>query len=355
MSNVCCLLWFFLIGCSLNPAGLQPFGSKSLQKNDKALFIDPDNGPYTIEVNKNRDGTLSYFWDIDSRIELAQTCRVKYHSLWNSARFMVIEGAIGHQKNTYPVVLDTGASQAIFVKKKHIQDNKLAIYPIETEQFKAFNFGLCHLPELKLGNISLFNWPCFYLHRRGQLSFFGMSLNQDNAIILGLPALREFKYVAFDSIKEQVEFSAHKTFEPQQRQLWLQYPISIEQDFHGNAFLFVEMTVAGESIELQLDTGSGNGLAIGQEILEKIRHNVPGLRLKKAKEFYPYIGRLSCRKAVIPALEFGGRTIENAKVSVFPDDSVLLEECGALVGMQYFRDTVMVLDFESELLWVKKQ
>jgi hypothetical protein len=69
---------------------------------------------------------------------------------------------------------------------------------------------------------------------------------------------------------------------------------------------------------------------------------------------YPYIGRLKCRTAAIPEFEFAGRIIKNANVSVFPDDSILLEECGGLLGMQYFRDTVIVLDFEQELLWVRK-
>jgi hypothetical protein len=27
--------------------------------------------------------------------------------------------------------------------------------------------------------------------------------------------------------------------------------------------------------------------------------------------------------------------------------------CQGLLGMQYFQDTVMVLDFESKLMWIK--
>lgn len=51
--------------------------------------------------------------------------------------------------------------------------------------------------------------------------------------------------------------------------------------------------------------------------------------------------------------EHGERTVKNAEISVFPSNSPLVEDCDGLLGMQYFRDTVMVLDFDEELMWVK--
>jgi hypothetical protein len=48
--------------------------------------------------------------------------------------------------------------------------------------------------------------------------------------------------------------------------LWTQYPFEIEEDLGGNVFLFVKIPIAGEEIELQLDTGSGRGLAITEEL-----------------------------------------------------------------------------------------
>ena len=76
-------------------------------------------------------------------------------------------------------------------------------------------------------------------------------------------------------------------------------------------------------------------------------------KLKKGKELYPYIGRLKCRRGVIRELQLGSRTIKKAKISVFPNDSPLLEECQGMIGMDCFRDTVIVLDFENEIMWVK--
>ena len=186
---------------------------------------------------------------------------------------------------------------------------------------------------------------------------FGLSIakddSKDDSIIVGLPALREFKYIVFDNIRKEVEFSNNELFEPRQLELWEQYSFSIEEDFHGNAFLFVKIPIAGEETELQLDTGSGRGLAVAEELWEVMRQRIQDVKLRKGKDLYPYIGWLVCKRAVIPKLEVGDRTVRNAKISVFPNDSLLLEECQGLLGMQYFRDTVIVLDFERNLMWVK--
>ncbi len=351
LSCFCVCLSILFVGCSAN-SSLQHFNISGLEAEHGSSLIDPNNGTYSIEVFERSDGTVDYSWDIDSRIEQAETCRVKYHNLWNTARFMVIEGSIGSRQ--YPVILDTGASQAVFVKNKHIKDNKLSVFPLKTAQFEGFDFGLCYLPKLMIDDISLVDWPCFYLNRRGLFGLFTNSDNEDNAVILGLPALREFKYILFDSVNEEVEFSTDKDFETTNEQLWMQYPLSIEEDFHGNTFLFVSIPVAGSEIDFQLDTGNGNGLAVTEELWDEIQNSIPKVKLKSQSQLYPYVGRLKCKKGYVPEFEFAGRIIKNADVSVFPDDSILLEECGGLLGMQYFRNTILVLDFEREMLWVKK-
>jgi hypothetical protein len=177
---------------------------------------------------------------------------------------------------------------------------------------------------------------------------------KDDFMIVGLPVLREFKYVAFDNVAGQVEFSKEKVFEPDNTGSWKQFPIWVEEDFSGNAFLFVQITVGGQEMELQLDTGSGRGLAISEELWEQLPDQTRQIRLSRAKELYPYIGNLSCRRGEISELEFGGSVIKNVPVSVFADDSPLVEDCGGMMGMQLFRNTIMVLDFENELMWVKR-
>ena len=137
--------------------------------------------------------------------------------------------------------------------------------------------------------------------------------------------------------------------------MWAQYSFVIEEGLGDNAFLFVKIPIAGELTELQLDTGSGRGLAIGEQLWEQMCTKIANIRLSKGNDLYPYIGWLECKRGVIPKLQLGSRTVKNAKISVFPNDNPLVEDCGGLLGMQYFQDTVMVLDFERNLMWVKNQ
>ena len=158
----------------------------------------------------------------------------------------------------------------------------------------------------------------------------------------------------FDSIKNEVEFSCNQNFKPGGKNVWKKYPIHIEEDFNGNTFLFVRIPVVGKEMELQFDTGSGRGLAIGEKLWKQIDDEFQNLNLKKGKDFYPYIGRLACKRGIIPELQVGDRIVSDAEISIFPDDSPLLVECEGLLGMQYFNDTIVVLDFEKFLMWVKK-
>ncbi|MDD5064412.1 MAG: hypothetical protein PHQ35_06590 [Phycisphaerae bacterium] len=343
-------------GCSIRTTG---FNTESLTNRPGISLIDPNNGPYSIKVMSRNDGGLDYFWEIDSQIEQARPCRVKYHRLYSTRGFMVVEGRVGEGGRMYPVVLDTGASQSIFVKDTHVLDNKLPIYPMQTGKagLNGFDLGLCYLPELQIGNMALVDWPCLYLERHAKPELFGLSIAhddiKDDTIIVGLPVLQEFKYVLFDNVGKEAEFSYNEPFEPGETRLWERYPLSIEEDFRGNAFLFVSIPMCGEEIELQLDTGSGRGLAVREELWEKMSEKIRNVNLKNGRDLYPYIGLLPCERGIIREFEMGERVVKNLEISVFPNDSPLVKGCRGLLGVQCFQDTVMVLDFENKLMWIK--
>ncbi len=157
-----------------------------------------------------------------------------------------------------------------------------------------------------------------------------------------------------DGVADEVEFSKENVFAPNDTELWTQYPIWLEEDLGGNVFLLTRMPVAGQQVELQVDTGSGRGLAISQELWEQFPTDVKRVHLKRTKELYPYLGNLNCRSGVLTEITLGEKTVYNVPVSVFPDDSPLVEDYGGLLGMQLFKQTVMVLDFENSLMWVKR-
>ncbi len=351
------LLGLFLCllpGCSIQPLQVVLVKGKSLEGRAGIRLIDPNNGPYSIKVTRDDNGSRHYKFRIDADIKQENRWRIKYHWLYYPlTHIAVVEGQVGSGRK-YPVMLDSGgALPVILVHDIHVLENKLAIYPFQTNKGHRGSWGLCHLPKLHIGEMTLVNWPCMYREKHAELQVFGLPIAHDEMIIVGLPVLRRFKYIVFDNTRKEVEFSAKEVFEPDKPELWGQYPFSIEVDSDNNAFLFVKIPIAGEEMELQLDTGSGGGLLIREELWDKIGEKIHSPKLKDGTSF-SFCGRLSCKKGAIKKIQVGHRIVKNAIIEVFPSDCPLFgKRDQELLGMQCFRDTVMVLDFERNLMWVK--
>jgi len=290
--------------------------------------------------------------ETDRNLSQADPCRIKYHPSCSQQRWMAVEGRLDTGRR-YPVVLDTGASIALFVNDIHVVENNLAIHPLNSPSSDSPGWGTCHLPALHIGQVSLPDLPCFYREQHAEVRLLGLPLAKDKTMIAGLGVLRQFKYVAFDSINREVEFSIEQVFKPEEPDSWAQYSFVIEEDLGGNAFLFVKIPIAGHETEVQLDTGSGRGLAISEELWKTMEEKIGHTRLKRGKDLYPYIGLLPCRRGVVPQLRVGSRIVTNAMISVFPDDSPVMDRCAGLLGMQCFQNAVIVLDFERNLMWMK--
>jgi len=352
---------FLLPGYSIGPAVyMTADGINHNEPSGMRLMCSDNRADFSLTSLKDYL-SLDFIWHSDSQMDEKEVCRIKYHRLYYKNRYIVVEGRLGLQGNPYPVVLDTGASQPIFLNMIHVLDNKLPIYFMEDTNYdlNGHKLGLCELSLLQIGAVTFTNRPCLYLESPATVNLFGVYVSGRNSnckpVIVGLPVLKEFKYVMFDNIENEVEFSYNQSFETSDADTWEKYPISIEEDSHRNAFLFVRVPIAGEQMELQFDSGSGRGLAIGERLWEQIGFHIPDLNLSGGRDFYPYIGCLACRKGVVPTLQVGDRMITNAEISVFPDDSPLLAESEGLLGMQYFQKAVVVLDFEKSLMWVRSQ
>lgn len=339
-----------LAGCSIHPIQMVVVNGKSLQRRaDMSLISNNDERHCMQDIN---NGNWNHGGQIAEHVRRPSPWRAKYHPSYSKNRWMAVNGRLGNGR-TYPAVLDTGASAALVVNDIHILENKLAIRPFGPGSSNSAGWGICHVPELRMGEVTLVNWPCFYREQHMEIRLFGLPISKDRAIIVGLPALQRFEYVAFDSARKEVEFSLNDVFKPSQFDLWTKCPFVIEEDFAGNALLFVTIPIAGMETKLQLDTGSGRGLAISAELWDRMRKNIRQIELTDGKDLYPYIGWLPCRRGVIPELCVGSRIVRRALISVFPNGSPLLDQCQGLLGMQYFQDTVMVLDFERNLMWVR--
>lgn len=353
------LLFFMQSGCSIKPVVHATTDNTDLKEPGDVRLKHSENSSSLMIGSLKDFVSLDFLWKADDQPDRDKIHRVKYHNQYYKNHYVVVEGKIGLQANRYPVVLDTGASQPIFLNISHVIDNKLPVYAMKDtiSDLNGYKLGLCYLPIFQIGDITFTNRPSLYLEPSSGVNIFGIQIisntTNNETVIVGMPILREFNYVIFDNINNEVELSYDKTFEANEFDSWDQYPITTEEDFHGNVFLFVKVSIAGEEIDLQFDSGSGRGLAIGEKLWEKVHTRIEGLSLRKGKDFYPYIGNLSCRRGVIPNLQVGQRNVKNAEVSVFSNDSPLLTECDGLLGMQYFQRTVVVLDFKRSLMWVK--
>jgi len=341
---------FLLTGCSMQPVPTTVESNTGLFQSSNIHTTSKNDTSLARQLIAN--GNWNDSGQIHKEIGPADSFRVKYHPSYSKNLWMVVEGVTEKGKK-YPVILDTGASPALVVNDVHILENNFKIYPLTVRNDGSASSALRHFPDLRIGEITLLNWPCFYQAQHSKAQLFGSPITKNKTIIAGVPTLRIFSYIVFDSMHKEVEFSLDGIFEPKDLGFWAQYSFAIEEDFGGNSFLFVKIPVAGEEIELQLDTGSGRGLAISEELWSTLSQKIIKARLRKDTEFYPYIGQLPCKKAVIPKLRIGQRDIRNANISVFPDDSPLLDQCEGLLGMQHFTDTIMVLDFKRNLMWVK--
>ncbi len=271
------------------------------------------------------------------------TVRVPYHRSFAQTGCLTVEGRLGGSPHRYPLVLDTGAAGAVFVSDIHVRRKAVSVVPSgESIQHTAV---LCSLDGISIGPMTIKASGCRYIARNGQPS--------DDTVIVGLKTLEEFSYVLADSITRKVELSRVGVFRPADPGSWSQHPLEVRRDEAGHPSLLAELTIAGKSIRVQLDTGSGKGLTVTKTLWKRLSRKLAGVRLTDNVDFYPYIGRLACKHACLHHVRIGSRTVPKLEVSVLPDDSVLFGDCNALLGMQSLWGTTVVLDFRNDTLWVR--
>jgi len=282
--------------------------------------------------------------------------RLPYHRYYETSGCIVVTGRLAGSHTQYPIVLDTGAVGTVFVNDIHMRAHRLPIIAPAPGGAPADMRGLTpvRLDGVSLGAMYLQTTPCWYVPVHRECRAFHITIHRDNAVILGLPALRAFSYVLLDSRDKQVEFGGAVPFRPQASDRWSTYPLRIAEDDAGYSYLVAEIPIAGRIFRAQLDTGSGRGLLVTERRWKELANRVRYSDLQDDIMLFPYMGSLHCRHGRMQDIRMGDRVIPCASVSVFADDSLLCNGCDALLGMQWFRDVAVVLDFHNHLLWVSE-
>lgn len=277
--------------------------------------------------------------------EAGKTFSVEYHRsrLYPAPRVSIpVEFPGGRE---YVAYLDTGYSGHVLLTGDVVSANGLSIRPIEGGGFP----GVCRIPELKVGSIRLKNVTGTYDEHQWQFRVLNVPLYRLSAVILGLGFIARFDYVLFDNINEEVVFSKNGVFEPDNPEMWRSYRFQIGRDKTGDDRIQVMMPINGLTCPLVFDSCAHKpGLSLSQAYWGVVQRRLQVKKRRRAHYVMYQDGRLPCQIATVSDMAVGEKVLASAEVLI-PDDPEGL----SLLSLDYFQDTVVVLDFVNKLLWIR--
>lgn len=306
-------------------------------------LMDPNH--VIFEVISHGTNRVNVKWD-KTEIHHQGRCRVKMRE--NSPNVQVL--AQVNDGKSYPLVIDSGATKYLAVTDSLVLDAGLEIYPIY-ELGKNIG-GLCHIDQLKIGTLTIVHPACEYWLTHYERHVLGQTIWKEKKLNLGLNLMKEFSYILFDNVTREVEFATNNSFDPQDSNSWHQYPISIEHSNKQYARLVVDIPLAGQTQHIELDTGAAPGLIITESIWAKISSGLHIQYQEKGQLRTPLSGWLPSRNITVEQLALGNISINDARIHVITDDNPFGKDEFTL-GIGFFRETVIVLDFEQNLLWIR--
>ncbi len=341
--SVCLVLW----GCSYIPVR-----SDSLVQKSDTRYLDTENGPVQITHASTNTGKLIDVVYRDASVVMAKPCRVRYSLQFDFFRNASVSGRLPSGKK-YLVKLDTGFPWYAAVTDTVVSENGLAIHPGNNPEFPV-RVGLCQMDTLKIGGVTLVNPPCTYFDQHWELQMAGMSLWKEKSVLLGLRVMELFPYIVFDNPRREVEFGAQgHHFRADPRDQWVSYPFSIEDDAEGQRRLMVDLPVGGEQMHVLFDTGSPGNLQVTVGLWSSLSQRVKHSPLRKSEILFWQFGAVPCAKTRASELTIGPRTRHNTEVVILSPSNPFKTDY-ALVGIGFFENDVFALDFERNLMWIKK-
>jgi hypothetical protein len=246
-------------------------------------------------------------------------------------------------------VIDTGNPMWLIVSDTVVADSTLDIYPME--EMPPNIGGLCHVPRIKIGDIVITDPLCHYEVGHYEKKVLGLTTWKEKRVLLGLRIMRKFVYLVIDNIAGEVEFCAKGSFQADPNEHWSQYSMSIEEDEWDQERLMVNMRIAGQERQVVFDTGFDGTLSITERTWDELSDKLTVLR-RRHSYFATPRGLVPCRDITVERLEVADTLVDNAVIYVKSNDTPFARG-GFTLGMGYFKDAVIVLDFERGLMWIK--
>jgi hypothetical protein len=309
-------------------------------------LFDPND--YGIKISKKEEGSIYYHWNLDVEFDEQKSTI----PLWNKnlfiPKFPVTRGILNNK--TYPVIFDTGCYPNILVQDVHINENEMPVFFLKPHD-KPSSGGLAIAESLNVGPLRFENYPCLFWHYQAEVKFLGLPSGISKSIILPLDLMSQFKYIEFNRIDNTITLSEKYSYKSQKLSQWLSYPFKMDKS------LYLTITVEGIETKLMLDTGSNGQIKLDKNIIEQLYLRKPELknaRKKKTITHVPYAGGKKIgRKFTASDIQFGDAILKKVNITYIKDAYKNLSFKGT-IGFGLFENTVMVLDFENNIMWIKK-
>jgi hypothetical protein len=334
----CCLtllLACHILRCTSRPVYVHTPDLASLPGVRK---MDPNSGLF--EIIRREPNRVDVQW-LKTELHVPAVCRVPRLGDGN----VQVTGWVNDARE-YPVVIDTGYDGHLLVTDTVVQESQLEIWPVA--DMGAPMGGFCRVDQFTVGQVAIVRPPSVFLLGHYEGRFLGKPTWIEKKIMLGLRVLSLFGHIVVDNLQDEVLFVMDEPFVPQDPSLWWHYPMSIQEEPSiRHKLLWIEIPLAGEVRHVAFDTGADITLTVSQANWQKLTQKLRPLRQRRARVRRPY-GYDECTVVTVQGLDIAGMSVPGAEVYV--NDSYAGGWC---VGMQPFRETVLVLDFQAGRLWIR--
>jgi len=243
------------------------------------------------------------------------------------------------------LILDTGNAFPILLDASSAAD--VGIPTIRGAALKGTGIGgnvdvlLAQYKSVKIRNQKVLGRGIagVFLHSY-RTTFVGITLDDMQLNLLGLPLLEQFSSVTVDGPRKEVVLAYKRSFQPPARAA--SFPFTIE-----DGRMWIKIKIGDQTIRAFFDTGCGSGLRLSAAALAAIPQSslaTPRLRKRRAMG----VGGIEHEQVgVLREAELGSLRM----VPLEFDTSVSSNEM--LLGWLPFKQTRMTIDFEKKKVWVE--
>ncbi len=304
-------------------------------------ILDANNSSFVIL--RNEPNRLDVGWKETNIFLQESKCRVK------KLDSPILQVMAEFNNKQYPVVIDSGFGMYLMVNDIVVIENELKIFPVITNQ--PVFAGLCSVENIKIGDMTISNPQCFYMHGHYEKHVLGKTKWKQSKIIFGLEMMRQFRCIQIDNVISEIEFSMD-SFESEPNETWQEYQMSLEKDEHNNLRALIEIPIEGEVTKIMLDTGAGGYFLLSQNKWAEFSKKLNIIEQTSGQAQMVH-GWEDIQDITVEEIILVENNIKNAHLHIFNNESIYGPDF-FMLGMECFKDTVIVLDFEHNLFWVKQ-